>query len=94
MSVIVPSPIQQMAISTTSLVIMQYLDRMVQSGLAAPAVGNLRNGKVRRCHKAFLVDWVAQVGSFQVRSVARHGIIVRPHSGNPAASSAGENCGR
>jgi hypothetical protein len=50
--------------------------------------------KERRCHKAFLVDWVAQMGSFQVRSVARHGIIVRPHSDNPAALSTGENCGR
>jgi hypothetical protein len=64
MSVIVLSPIQQIAMSTTSLVSMQYLDRMARSRLAAPAVGNLQNEKVRRCHEALLVDWVAQTGSF------------------------------
>ena len=88
MSVAVLSPIQQMGMSTASLVIMQYLDRMAQKELAAPVVRNLRNEKVRRCHKAPLVDWVAQMGSFQVRSMARHGIIVRPRSGNSASLSA------
>ena len=34
------------------------------------------------------------MGSFQVRSMARHVIIVRPRSGNSAALSSGENCGR
>ena len=40
-----------------------------------------------------MIDWVAQMGLFQVRSMARHVVIVRPRSGNSALSS-GKNCGR